>query len=129
MGSAGKKIEKYAGKSMGTPEGAVKHALTIGDPSGVHVLAESVGGGREKVTKKFETFAKRTLGIGSLDAPDIPDDPNIPTEEQISAEAKRKREFELIRKSGLRGRASTIKTGSRGVGAGVQTTFKQLGGR
>ncbi|MCK4826895.1 hypothetical protein KA005_64765, partial [bacterium] len=106
-----------------------EHALTIGDPSGVHVLAEGVGGGREKVTKKWEKFWKRTLGIGSPDAPAIPNDPNIFTDEEIKARAKESREGELLRRMGTRGRSTTIKTGSRGIGDGLQTTSKQLGGR
>ena len=131
MGSAGKQAESaatgFVKKATSSPEGFFESTLIAGDPSGTHILAE-LGGGREKVTKKFETFGKRTLGISSPDAPDVPNDPNILTEEEVGVAAKRKREFERIRRAGTKGRASTIRTGSRGVGTGVQTTFKQLGG-
>lgn len=128
MGSAGKKAEKYIKETTSTPEGAIKHNLTVGDPSGLHVLGESVGGGREKITKKWEGFWKRTLGIGGADAPDVPSAPKILSPEEMKAQAKIARENELIRRRGTQGRQSTIKAGSRGAGANLQTTFRQLGG-
>jgi hypothetical protein len=53
----------------------------------------------------------------------------VMSDEEVQEQAKRARENELIRRRGTRGRASTIKTGSRGAGPNLQTTFKQLGGR
>jgi Mrp family chromosome partitioning ATPase len=74
---------------------------------------------------------QKELGLGDVDIPDptLPDAANIPTEEETQAAAKRARENERIRRAGTRGRASTIKTGPSGPGSGIQTTFKQLGGR
>lgn len=88
--------------------------------------ANILTGGAVGITRQ----AIRDFGPGEgLDDPKLPDIANLPTEEQTQAAAKRKRDFERIRRSGFQGRASTIKTGPQGAGANIQTTFKQLRGR
>ena len=76
-------------------------------------------------------LTQKELGLGpgeELTPPSVPASELSP-EEEVQAAAKRKREFERIRRSGFQGRASTVKTGPSGPSANLQTTFKQLGGR
>lgn len=121
MGGGGTTLDIAKTKGVGGLVGDVKELFSE-DPEANLLLMGAPGGLRQTA---------RDLGLTDEgpEAPELPDAANIPTEEQIQAQAKRKREFERIRRAGTQGRASTIKTGSRGAAGNIQTTFRQLSGR